>query len=384
MVASSSSWSLSSCSCGPWLWGPKLDLSLFGGSAALALSLVLVAELSGLSFAPFPEWGWLLLVLCVDVAHVYSTLFRTYLDGPELKAHPLRYFGLPALLYVALIVLYACGPAAFWRVFAYVALFHFIRQQVGWVAVYRTRAGQRGRFQRLLDEATCYTAMLYPVLHWHAHLESTRFAWFVKGDFIDLAKLAEASLPAAKSLWAGLLIAFFLWHGVLFVRDRVLQLGKIVVVGTTAAVWYVGIVATNSDFSFTVTNVIVHGVPYFGLLWAYARERRRDVPESLGSRIAAAGVGAFLGLLLVLAFLEEMAWDRLVWHERAWLFGSSSIELSPALLLFVVPLLALPQATHYVLDGMLWRRHDTRRLAAQRRALGFTAPFINLMKGQNS
>jgi hypothetical protein len=40
-------------------------------------------------------------------------------------------------------------------------------------------------------------------------------------------------------------------------------------------------------------------------------------------------------------------------------------------LALLVPLLALPQATHYVLDGMLWRRGDTRRLPAQRRALGF-------------
>ena len=39
----------------------------------------------------------------------------------------------------------------------------------------------------------------------------------------------------------------------------------------------------------------------------------------------------------------------------------------------VVPLLALPQAVHYVLDGVLWRRDDTRTRPAQRRALGFTA-----------
>jgi len=36
-----------------------------------------------------------------------------------------------------------------------------------------------------------------------------------------------------------------------------------------------------------------------------------------------------------------------------------------------VPLLALPQITHYLLDGLLWRRGETARLPAQRRALGF-------------
>jgi hypothetical protein len=39
-----------------------------------------------------------------------------------------------------------------------------------------------------------------------------------------------------------------------------------------------------------------------------------------------------------------------------------------------VPLLALPQGVHYVLDGMLWRRADTRARPAQRAALGFGRP----------
>jgi hypothetical protein len=31
----------------------------------------------------------------------------------------------------------------------------------------------------------------------------------------------------------------------------------------------------------------------------------------------------------------------------------------PALLMWLVPLLALPQSTHYVLDGFIWRRRAT-------------------------
>ncbi len=120
-----------------------------------------------------------------------------------------------------------------------------------------------------------------------------------------------------------------------------------------------------------MTNVVIHGVPYFGLLWAYARERRKDAPRAIGSQIAAGGVAAFLGVLFLFAFVEEMAWDRLVWHDRDWLFGASNISLSTLLVALVVPLLALPQATHYVLDGVLWRRSDSRSRPAQRRALGF-------------
>jgi hypothetical protein len=34
------------------------------------------------------------------------------------------------------------------------------------------------------------------------------------------------------------------------------------------------------------------------------------------------------------------------------------VELGNDLLALLVPLLALPQATHYVLDGWIWRRRD--------------------------
>jgi len=45
-----------------------------------------------------------------------------------------------------------------------------------------------------------------------------------------------------------------------------------------------------------------------------------------------------------------------VWHDRAWLFGDGW-DL-PAWQLVIVPILALPQLTHYVLDGFIWRRRS--------------------------
>lgn len=359
-------------SLGPWLFGPRTDLLAFGGSALLSCALVAGARLAGVAPGPLPEWGWLVLVVGVDVAHVWSTLFRTYFDREEVARHRLRYLGIPAALWAAGVLLYWHGSLTFWRVLAYLAVFHFVRQQVGWAAVYRARAGQRDKLDRLLDDATVYTATLYPLLHWHARIRETDFAWFVKGDFIDLGATAATLLPAARAAWLVLLVAFALRQLQLLLTERVLHLGKIVVVATTALVWWLGIVATNSDFEFTVTNVVIHGAPYFVLLWSYARERRAESPDSLGSHIVAGGVGAFAGVLVLFAFAEEMLWDRLIWHDRPWLFDSTGSELGPIAAALLVPLLALPQATHYALDAVLWRRGDTRTRPAQRRALGFS------------
>jgi hypothetical protein len=59
-----------------------------------------------------------------------------------------------------------------------------------------------------------------------------------------------------------------------------------------------------------------------------------------------------------------------VWHDRGWLFGGAW-ELG-GLKMLLVPLLALPQLTHYVLDGFVWKRKnnpDFARLASPEQRL---------------
>jgi membrane protease YdiL (CAAX protease family) len=118
----------------------------------------------------------------------------------------------------------------------------------------------------------------------------------------------------------------------------------------TASCWWLGIVVFDSDYVFTVTNVIIHGVPYFVLTQRYARASGRG----LAGRIALHGLVPVLLFCLVFALAEEALWDRWVWHEHAEYFGEV-FPLTSSVLTFVVPLLALPQASHYVLDGFLWR-----------------------------
>ena len=69
-----------------------------------------------------------------------------------------------------------------------------------------------------------------------------------------------------------------------------------------------------------------------------------------------------LATVWALAYAEELLWDRMVWHDRPWLFGDAPDRswLAPIL----VPLLAVPQLSHYVLDGFLWRRRSNPRLVA--------------------
>jgi hypothetical protein len=71
----------------------------------------------------------------------------------------------------------------------------------------------------------------------------------------------------------------------------------------------------------------------------------------------------YLAPLLLVAWIEEWAWDLLVWHDRAVLFPGPVLAPGPELLALLVPLLALPQATHYVLDAWIWRTRGNPGLA---------------------
>jgi len=334
-----------------WLFSMPVDLAAFLGSAAASFVLLAIGYHYGLLASKTPDWAWVPAILMIDVAHVWATAFRVYFDPTELKRRPCLYTLVPVLGWAAGVALYAAGSLVFWRTLAYLAVFHFVRQQYGWVALYRARVGETGRLGKWIDTAAIYLATVYPLIYWHAHLPR-KFWWFMKGDFDQIPSFIDQLVAPfyflALALYA--LRALFLW----FVA-RTPNPGKDVVVATTVVCWYVGIVAINSDYAFTVTNVVIHGIPYLVLVFWYWRGRQLQATESpAGSYLS--GIAIFLATLWLIAYAEELIWDRSVWQERGWLFGEAWD--ADRWLVFLVPLLALPQLTHYVLDGFIWKRRS--------------------------
>jgi hypothetical protein len=337
---------------GPWLVSARWDVAVFGGSALLAFALLTVGRVAGIADGPAPPWLFLLAVVGVDVAHVWATAFRVYLDPVERRRRPGLYTGIPVAAYVAGVLLYSMSSLLFWRVLAYAAVLHFVRQQYGWVALYRRRLGTTTPLDRALDDAAIYSATLYPLLYWHAHLPR-EFEWFVAGDF--LPGMPEGAAAALLPVHLAITAAYVLRQIYLRAHGRPTSAGKDLVLATTWLAWYGGIVVLDSDYAFTVTNVLVHGIPYLAFVWTYGRARFADQPAGAGWVFQANRWPAYLAVLVLAAWCEEWLWDRVVWHDHAGLFPGLALGAGPAALALVVPLLALPQATHYVLDAWIWR-----------------------------
>jgi hypothetical protein len=352
----------------PWLFSPGLDVFAFGGSVVLTVLLLGIAGLTGelpLSMSatdvPTPEWTWVMTVLLIDVAHVWGTAILIYLDPVERRRRPLLYGLVPVGVLLLGTAVASESELVFWRILAYVAVWHFARQQVGFLRLYRGRAGEPDGLGRVVDEGAVYAVTLGPIVWWHAHLPTT-FHWFADGDFLPGTPVVVGD---AALVVAGALLLAYAARALSSAAQR-RQWGKHLLMTTTALVWFSGIVWWRNDLVFTVTNVVAHGLPYMVLVCWTARRRRAQGLSV--SAVAKAGAVAIVGALWAFALVEELLWDRLVHHERAWLEWLPAIDVGGWRPLLVA-LLSVPQVTHYILDGVYWKRRHNPALAPSSPAL---------------
>ena len=341
-----------------WLVSARFDLAWFIGPGLLAL---LIGLLIGLRLPPTEDDSlllWIAGVVLVDVAHVWSSLYRTYLDPDARKLHAQLLTWTPVLVLLLGFMAHAISPQLFWGALAYVAVFHFIKQQEGFVMLYLRAGGETDPIDRRLAKAAIWAGTAAPVIWWHARLPR-RFAWFTPDDFI----VGVPEVFGTIAVWAQvpILLAFVLRQ----IRRPSHPMVPLLVM-LTAASWNLGIVWFDDGRVFTLTNVFIHGVPYLALIWVAGGA------EKVRSRLPAAGTlmlaVTFYAVVALLAIAEETAWDRLIWHEHEHLFGAGSLALDEFGLALAVALLSVPQATHYILDRYIWRVGPSNpRLAKQLR-----------------
>lgn len=335
----------------PWLENRKMDLLFILFPAFLPLIFLFAFPAYFTNNTEVTVFWWVLLVLCIDVAHVYSTLFRFYWDPQTYQRFRQYVWIIPLLTFIVAVALHLIDALLFWRVIAYLAVFHFIRQQYGFMRLYARKENQN-QVHRLIDSLAVYSATLYPLLYWHIHLTDT-LHWFVAGDFFTLANATNLS-EVLFYAYCGILGTYVYKEVHVFITQGSFNLPKNLIVAGTGISWYVGIVTCKGDLVFTMFNVVAHGIPYMALVYFFSRKKK-----TLASSIVPwKSILIFILTVLLLAYFEEGLWDGLLWrdHESVFPFFSNLPTIEhPIVLSFLVPLLALPQLTHYVLDGFIWK-----------------------------
>lgn len=302
---------------------------------------------------------WLVLVVFIDVAHVYSTLYRTYFNRNNLITNQTLLIAIPVICYLIGIVIYHLDGLWFWRILAYLAVFHFIRQQYGFMKLY-IRQDNHQAWYRWIDTITIYSTTLYPIAFWHLN-GNRNFNWFVEGDFIFLKN--ETLLMIANLLYLLVVVLYLIKEIISCFNKKAINIPKNLLVIGTGLSWYFGIVYFNGDLTFTLLNVVSHGIPYMALVWFFEK-KRNDGEQKRHSKVyqmafGRYGVFCFIVAIALFAYLEEGLWDRMVWNEHQSVFQIFFFlpQVNNNILLgIIVPLLVVPQATHYVLDGFIWKK----------------------------
>lgn len=304
------------------------------------------------------EWVWFALVLCVDVGHVYSTIYRTYFDKEIISRNKTFFYLSPLLIYIVGVVMHSISPLLFWRAMAYLAVFHFVRQQYGFMRLY-TRNEEKGISTRI-DALMIYASTLYPLLYWHFSGKQL-FNWFVEGDFVYFN--SPAIIPFFTVIYLAIVVIYIGKELRMFYLAKNLNVPKNMLIAGTALSWYFGIVYFKGDLTFTLLNVVSHGIPYYALVWAHGRKKSSAAaPQSfqwLRKVFQPRNVVIYIGILLLLAYAEEMIWDGFIWKEHFSIFPTSAslpdITGDKMLMSLCIPLFALPQLLHYFIDGFIWK-----------------------------
>lgn len=153
-------------------------------------------------------------------------------------------------------------------------------------------------------------------------------------------------------LYISIILLFVLRTLFIYIKQRQFNIPKNAIIIGTILSWYFGIVHFNNDLIFTLLNVVSHGIPYIALIYINEIERKNsDELGILRNLKSFKGLILFLLFILVIAFFEEYLWEILIWKEQ---YSISNLDLTNWQFL-LIPLLTVPQFTHYLLDGFIWK-----------------------------
>lgn len=341
----------------PWIGSPGFDLFWILSPSWIAVLVVTLLPATYRQNGEVSIVWWIVLILLIDVAHVYSTLFRTYFNPAKFKADREFLIFAPIACYIGSVLLYTIDSTVFWRCIAYLAVFHFIRQQYGFMKRYSRGERQLDVFKKM-DVLTIYAVTIYPIIFWHFS-GNRSFNWFIEGDFYIVSM--PVILNISFLLYLFIILLYLAKEVYSIIQLKFINIPRNLVVASTGVSWYLGIVYFNADLIFTLLNVVAHGIPYMALVWTTSKKENNNLNKNKWYNLffSRYGVIAFLSVIFLFAWIEEGLWDGMVWRERRNIF-SVFVRLpqlkSSYLLALVVPLLSLPQVTHYILDGFIWKR----------------------------
>jgi hypothetical protein len=361
-----------------WIVSCPFDLAWFFGGAFVSLAIV-VAFLA--LRVPIVALVWIG-ILVFDGPHMAAAYSRTYVDRVEWRDRrrvlvvPLLAFLVgPLCLFLNVVTRSELPFLAYLGLATFYAYFHVVRQHWGFLALYRSKAGERGRDLEI-DRWSLYVACWTPYAWFLLTHPKARALLLLSPDaspsFVRVVTLASAAVYLCA-------VAAFLWRA-LESRAAPQKIAYFLVTVSLYAFAYFWIgrmepvyaQSSGPDQDFLLLGLVIsvfHNVQYVGLVWFHNRNRyaERDEQHGLARHVNASAkhylafVIAFsLGIYLLVACSTGVYPGCQAFLTRR-LLGPITINQLGLSLWWGIAL------HHYYLDQKIWRIRGDDRL---RRDLG--------------
>lgn len=330
-----------------WLRGARFDLSLIGGTAAIALlSGAVVVARPDLFVIVFFLDLWLL-----GYQHVIATFTRIAFDAESFRKHRFLVTGLP-LIVVPLVfaVGMTAGAIVITTVYFYWQAFHYTRQSYGIARAYARKSGNAPLVRPKLDFLLLYGLPLWGVLH-RSHQSPEKFLGL---------DIFFVPIPAVVSQAAGVaaigVIGWWLGTQIRQLRQGSLTASYSLYMASHVAIFVSGYVLTkNVDHGWLIVNVW-HNAQYLLFVWLFNNKTFGNTPEQDERFISALSRRENA----VRYFLVTFAISTLSYAALYALAALPPLETIAFLFL-------ISQAInfhHYLVDGVIWKRRKSARAPA--------------------
>ena len=306
-----------------WIINKQQDLFFFTGSAIFGFALMFI----GLVFGTVPALLAVLLALFIDGPHVYATATRALFDPEERKRIGLTWWLLMLLCCISPVISWLIGFRAFSLLVACWAVYHTGKQHLGFVLIYRRKAGERKHFR--LDKWFTLASQLLPfAFYLSARITGTMKALplFLTAGIVTSAIYANQQFKNETRNWPKLILL------ILF----------------TPLHWWAWIYAAPEPTSpsrllvATLTVNVGHSLQYLRLMWFHNHNRYQTRSDLVG--LISKKWIYFLTVAVLLAV-------------PSFVMRQSDSRILPAATLGFLMF-------HYILDARIWRLRDDPELAA--------------------
>jgi len=274
--------------------------------------------------------------------HVIATYTRLCFDTASFRQHRFVLFGLPPLVFAAVLLIAAgLGAWAIPTIYLYWQWFHYTRQSWGVSQVYRRKAGPILEENPWLSKAVLYLLPLWGILYRSYQAPETFIGmqvWTlpVPGWVVDIAAVAALGVVG---LWIFQRIGAWM-------RGR-LPLAQTLFMVSHFVVFYVGYIGIDDITHGWLVINIWHNAQYVLFVWLFNSNRYKDGvdPEAkfLSTISQPNKVWLYFGVCLVLTSVVYLSIDGIIDLSGSW----------------ALPLTLLVYQTlnfhHYIVDSLIWK-----------------------------